>query len=258
MFFGLCGNPVAHSISPSIFKAAYQNSYDYRLFCLSQPQEVLRLFEDPGLMGLNLTAPLKSTVLALLPQKSPECEQSGAANLILREGVGLKAYNTDIDGVKNSLKEAGIALPGLKVLLLGAGGAAKAAAYALYKAGARVIWANRHPEHIPERFCGHKTEILPLTQAAKMTADCPLIINTLPLPCPETAALSISSQHTVFDASYASRPLEFSAQQAGARYIGGERWWLHQALPGFALFTGEKPSQTNMEQILQIELHRPK
>jgi Shikimate 5-dehydrogenase len=258
MFFGLCGNPVAHSISPSVFKAAYQGRYDYRLFCTSQPQEVLSLFEDPCLMGVNLTAPLKSSVLALLSQKSPECEQSGACNLILKENTGLKAYNTDIEGVKNSLKEIGIDLSGLRVLLLGAGGAAKAAAYALYGAGARVVWANRHPQHIPERFCGQTTETIALSQAAQITAHCSLIINTLPQPCPETAALSILSRHTVFDASYATRPLEDQAKQTGARYIGGERWWLHQALPAFTLFTGERPSRADMEQILQIELQEPK
>ena len=258
MFFGLCGNPVAHSISPSIFKAAYQDRYDYRLFCTSQPQEVLSLLEDPCLMGVNLTAPLKSSVLALLSQKSLECEQSGACNLILKENTGLKAYNTDIEGVKNSLREAGIDLSGLRVLLLGAGGAAKAAAYALYSADARVVWANRHPQHIPERFCGQPTETIALSQTAQITARCSLIINTLPQPCPETAVLNLSSRHTIFDASYATRPLEDQAKQAGARYIGGERWWLHQALPAFTLFTGERPSQADMEQILQIELQEPK
>ena len=249
---------MAHSISPTVFKAVYQGRYDYRLFCISRAQEVLKLFEDPGLRGVNLTAPLKSPVLPLLSQKTPECEQSGACNLILREGVGLKAYNTDICGVKNSLKEAKISLPGLSVLLLGAGGAAKAAAWVLYEAGAHVIWANRHPQHIPEHFCEQPTEAILLSQAARALEHCPLVINTLPLACPETQALALSSQHTVFDASYALRPLAAQALQAGARYIGGERWWLHQALPSFQLFTGETPSQANLEQILQIELHEPK
>ena len=240
--FGLCGHPVSHSLSPALFTAAYPRSaFSYELIPASEPREAIRLFWKGGFTGINVTAPLKSSILLHTHRQTPECTAIGACNLIIKEGDVLVAHNTDFLGVLHSLQEAKVSLKNTKCLLIGAGGAAKAAAYALLQSGATLLWANRTPAHIPGFFQGTLVTILPLHQAVDYLPSCSLIINTLPLSVPDTERFVFHLRHTVFDASYDARPLEKQAQQAGAKYIGGERWLLHQAIPSFTAMTGMSP-----------------
>jgi len=248
--FGLCGFPIAHSLSPRLFEAAYpQGNFSYELIEASTPAEALRLFTTGGFWGMNVTAPFKTSILPLTHRQTEECAAIGACNIIIKEGDVLVAYNTDYLGVARSLEEAKTPVKNTECLLLGAGGAAKATAYSLLKAGANLLWANRTPTHIPYTFCGHPITPLSLAQAVDYLPACSLVVNTLPLSVPETQILSFKPTQIILDASYSSRPLEKQARQAGAKYIGGERWLLHQAIPSFELMTQIPPDIEAMEQL---------
>ena len=249
--FGVCGDPVGHSLSPRLFAAAYpQSDWKYDLFEVSMPQEAMALFHQKTLDGMNVTAPLKTNLLPYASILEPECRDIGATNLLLRRGDDMVAYNYDHVGVSASFGEAGMGLlHGAVCLLLGAGGAARAAGYAILKGGATLLWANRTIEHIPHSFVGCPILPLSLSHVVHHLPICDVIINTLPQPIPETRALIFHARQVVFDASYATRPLEEQALEAGAKYIGGERWLLHQAVPSFTAMTGVAPNFGAMEEV---------
>ena len=250
--FGLCGYPIAHSLSPSLFDAAYpQGDYSYELIQASNPEEAIRLFLEGGFTGINVTSPFKTSILPFTHHQTEECAAIGACNLILKKGGLLIAHNTDYIGVSGCLSKANIPLQHTACLLLGAGGAGRAAAYTLLKAGALLFWANRTPSRIPESFCSHRITPLPLTQMQQYLSTCGLIVNTLPLPIPETQNLRFNPHQTILDASYLTRPLKQQALHADALYISGERWLLHQALFSFRAMTGLDPNTAAMEQIMR-------
>ena len=251
MRFGLCGHPITHSLSPRLFEAAYpQGKFSYQLIEAPTSTEAVHLFMAGGFRGINVTAPFKASILPFVHRQTEECTTISACNLIIKEGDVLIAYNTDYLAVARTLEEAKTTVKNTECLLLGAGGAAKAAAYTLLKAGANLFWANRTPTHIPDTFCGHPITPLSLSQANDYLPACSLIINTLPLSVPETQILNFNPTQTILDASYSVRPLERQARQAGAKYIGGERWLLHQAVPSFELMTQMPPNVDTMEQLL--------
>jgi shikimate dehydrogenase len=245
MKFGLCGNPVVHSLSPKLFRTAYPDSnHTYELIQTSDPHEAIRLFKEGGFAGINVTAPLKTSILPFIQQQTPECEVIGACNLILKQNDILVACNTDHIGVTNSLMEANRSLNNLVCMLLGAGGAARAAAYAILVQGAKLLWVNRTTAHIPCSFNGSPVAPISLHNAPHHLPKCNIIVNTLPQSVPDTELFTFHPYQTVFDASYSTRPLERQAQHAGAKYIGGERWLLHQAIPSFTAMTGVEPKMS--------------
>jgi shikimate dehydrogenase len=207
-------------------------------------------FQQGQFDGMNVTAPLKSAVLPFIPTLAPECSVIGAANLLLKEGDTVVACNYDHVGVSVALAEAGVRLHGAVCLLLGAGGAGRAAAYALLKAGATLLWANRTLSRVPTSFNEYPITPVPLERAAHHLPTCDVIINTLPKAIPNTQKFRFHPYQTVFDASYSIHPLQEQALRAGARYIRGERWLLHQAIPSFTAMTGVAPDVQAIEEVL--------
>jgi shikimate 5-dehydrogenase len=104
--------------------------------------------------------------------------------------------------------------------------------------------------HIPASFCGHPTTPLPLSQIDHYLPQCHLIINTLSINIFDLHTNPFGPSQTIFDASYATRPLARQAAEAGATYIGGERWLIHQAIPSFIAMTGIEPDISSMESCL--------
>ena len=259
--FGICGAPITQSLSPKLFKAAYPHRrYSYELLPTSDPTEAIDLFLKKELSGMNVTAPLKTAILPLVHRQTPECESIGACNMVLKQDNLLVAHNVDCIGVSNSISEAKVPLKHTPCLLLGAGGAAKAAAFALIEAGASLSWANRTPERIPCTFLDGAVAAFSLAEAAPLLQTCIVIINTLPQSTPETERFRFHPWHVILDASYTSRPFARQASMAGATYIGGERWLFHQAIPSFASMTGASPNVQAMEKVLdsQIIFRAPK
>jgi shikimate dehydrogenase len=144
----------------------------------------------------------------------------------------------------------GVALKNDKALVLGAGGAGQAAAYALANAGAEVFWANRTVEKVEalaERF---HVKPLSFPYAERELDDCRIIVNTLPYGADFLQALTLHKHQVVLDADYADNPLYKQAITGGADYISGRSWLLWQAVPAFELFTGTPPDVEAMEKIL--------
>ena len=144
--FAITGNPVTHSKSPVLFKAAYGSMYDmtYELMPAESAKIAVDLFSANGLNGMNVTAPFKTDILPYIDKYSDEVGIIGAVNTVIKSDDGLlTAYNTDYQGVLGAFYDFGVQLAGKKCLLLGIGGAGMAAAYALCKAGTDLNISNR-------------------------------------------------------------------------------------------------------------------
>ena len=104
MKFGLIGHPIAHSLSPALFKAGYDGKYPYELIETADFEEAYERFLE-GYDGINVTAPFKELAFAKADILSPECKTIGATNLLVKTPEGIKAYNSDYRGVRMWLAE---------------------------------------------------------------------------------------------------------------------------------------------------------
>ena len=102
--FGLIGYPIAHSLSPALFKAGYDGKYPYELIETPDFEEAYQRFLD-GYDGINVTAPFKELAFAKADILSDECKAIGATNLLIKTPEGVKAYNSDYLGVRKWLLE---------------------------------------------------------------------------------------------------------------------------------------------------------
>jgi 3-dehydroquinate dehydratase/shikimate dehydrogenase len=155
--FGIVGKPVTHSLSPRIHNAAYRALGIPAVYLPFHAESFgdfwLEVMENAGLeaiglaiRGLSVTAPFKESALAVCGAESPLVSLIGAANtLVCNQGVW-EAEATDPDGVVLPLRDRGLAIEGMEVAVVGAGGAGRSAAAGLDRAGARVTMFNRDPE----------------------------------------------------------------------------------------------------------------
>ena len=104
MKFGLIGHPIAHSLSPALFKAGYDSRYPYQLIEGADFEDSYRRFLE-GYDGINVTAPFKELAFVKADILSPECEAVGATNLLVKTPDGIKAYNSDYLGVRMWLSD---------------------------------------------------------------------------------------------------------------------------------------------------------
>ena len=148
------GSPISHSLSPEIFaflsRRAIGLNLNYQAYDVAPPSLQTKLFEfsqDPFFVGTNVTVPHKEAVLKNVREISPLVQAIGAANVLHLNNQGWTAHNTDVFGICESLREAGVQLYGANVLIIGAGGAARAAgAAAAREKSVRVDFINRTPQ----------------------------------------------------------------------------------------------------------------
>ena len=216
--FGLIGHPIAHSLSPALFTAAYGGRYVYDLIETPDFDEAWRRFLA-GDRAINVTAPFKGDAFARVDWRSPECERAGATNLVVKTPEGTKAYNSDYRGVKALLAPLGCR----SAAVVGYGGAGKAALAAAEDLG------------LDTRLYRH-AEV-----AGGVQAD--VIIYTLPRAVEGIDRLDCAH---LLEANYKDPCL---AGRPG--YIPGSAWLLMQAVTGYALMTGEEPDAAAMEAVFR-------
>ena len=141
MKFGLIGDPIAHSLSPALFKAGYNGRWAYDLIEGNDFENSFQRFMKEY-QGINVTAPFKEMAFARADILSEECRLIGAANILVKTSDGVLACNSDFLGVRRWLQEVG-AGDGSAVLIAGCGGAGKAAAFACATLGCKTVLMNR-------------------------------------------------------------------------------------------------------------------
>lgn len=245
--FGLIGHPIAHSLSPALFKAAYDGKYAYDLIEGEDFETSYRRFIEEY-DAINVTAPFKEAAFAKADILSEECASTGATNLLVKTPEGIKAYNSDFLGVRMWLSEVTEDLKGVKVLIVGLGGAGKAAAAAAESLGMDVIRMNRTVRD---------SQTHPLDDFRKCFRKANIIIYNIPAAIPELKELTDSDFNEekpklILEANYKDPSLRETMESFGSKavYTGGETWLLYQAMTGYKILTGEKPDLTKMSDVL--------
>ena len=237
MKFALIGHPVAGSLSPRLFAAAYDGRHSYDLLDFEQFEDAWKAFVE-GYDGINVTAPFKQDAYAKVDVLSPQAKATGAVNLVVRRPEGFVGYNTDVDGVILALRETGLSFA--DALVVGTGGAARAAVYAAQQLGCRVAVTGRSLEKASALGC----PAVSFTEAASLHPD--VVIYTLPGRVPVPEGLPFAGA-VVLEAEY--RIPQLPAVTC-CQYVSGRRWMLGQAAAGYGLFTGEEPSLEKMSIVL--------
>ena len=259
---GIFGYPLGHSISPRFQQAAFDHcsldvSYEAWPVAADSLEPEVRKLRDDGYLGANVTVPHKERVRSYLDDLDPLAEALGAVNTIVKEDGRLAGYNTDAHGFMEALRRDGACDPkGLTVLVLGAGGAARAAVFALVDAGvASLTISNRtlaRAESLASEFeaASADVEAVPMEEPALAGAckKADLIVNTTSMGMRhglaerETPlkASTIRTQTMVYDLVYnpAETPLLAEAKAAGAKTLGGLPMLVYQGAASFELWTG--------------------
>ncbi|MCA9508477.1 MAG: shikimate dehydrogenase [Myxococcales bacterium] len=261
---GLIGWPLSHSLSPAMHNAAFRylglEKWMYVPLPVSnsdQIKEALYGLRALGFFGANVTVPYKETVLPYMNRLSPSAKAIGALNTISIDSQGdLVGYNTDGDGFICDLHEQGIDVSSMNVLLLGAGGAARAVAHALLANGCtRLSIVNRTysqadslAQFLVSKFPqSHLAagEFTKLTIERMLPAD--LVINatsvgldSLSGAMPWDKSIKFSKNQIVYDLIYNPSQTEFlnKAQRDGAQVINGLGMLVQQGALAFKIWTG--------------------
>jgi shikimate dehydrogenase len=247
------GSPIAHSLSPVLHRAAYVElglsewTYD-AIECSTEalPELMSRAHVDSSFGGFSLTMPLKLAVLPLLDELLPLAHTTGAVNTVVRRDGRLFGANTDVPGMVNALREAGVDHP-KRPVVLGGGGSAQAAVVALAQLGASRVWvALRSPDRAPAlravaEASGVRLQVLAYEPGVLDGAD--LVISTVPGAASQEIAdwdVTWRSEAVLFDLVYAPWPTPFAATAiaAGVRVLGGLELLVHQAVGQVSLMTG--------------------
>lgn len=258
---GLMANPVKHTVSPAIHNTLADNLGDDLIYVPFEVQkgkvkEAVEGALSMGILGLNVSVPYKSEVIPFLQEIDPVAERIGAVNTLVRteDGSGFKGYNTDYYGLLKSFEDYGCSLKGESVILLGAGGVARPAAFLCAEEGAKEVFIlNRTVEKAESlsrdvnAFAGRELcKAMSINDYEKLPRDRKYVCIQLTQVgmYPESGSAVIEDPsfyeliHTGFDAVY--RPFTtrflYLCRQHGAKCISGLKMLLYQGIKAYELW----------------------
>jgi 3-dehydroquinate dehydratase/shikimate dehydrogenase len=269
--YGVAGNPIKSSLSPLMMNTAFRRETVNAVYLglqTSKADDLFKLAREIPIQGLSITMPLKQDVMPLLERTDALSAKIGAVNTILRAQDGkFYGFNTDVAGIVAPL-ERRLSLKGAKVLVLGAGGAARAAVFGCCDKGAEVFILNRTPETAQKLARQSGAKAIKRDVVAKTQFD--VIINATSVGMAGTgkpasgggaksapaSPLEDSEIHAryVFDLVYnpIETPLLRLARQKGIAVITGVEMFVQQGARQFEIWTG-KPAPE--EEMLRVVLH---
>ncbi|HEY1501075.1 MAG TPA: shikimate dehydrogenase [Acidobacteriaceae bacterium] len=258
--YGVAGNPVRHSLSPLMHNMAFRRETVNGVFLPLQTtrlSDLLTLTREVPLHGLAITMPFKTEIIKHLAKTDVLSEKIGACNTVVRSQDGkLYGFNTDVAAVVRPL-ERRLPLRGAKILVLGAGGAGRAAVFGLVDKGAEVFVWNRTAETAKKLARQAKAKTIRREQIAKSNFD--VIINTTPVGMRGVKPASLLepkelNTRLVFDLVYnpIDTPLIRMAREKGLPVITGVEMFVHQGARQFEIWTG-KPAPE--EEMLRVVVH---
>jgi 3-dehydroquinate dehydratase/shikimate dehydrogenase len=258
--YGVAGNPVRHSLSPLMHNIAFRRETVNGVFLPLQTtrlNDLLTLTREVPLHGLAITMPFKTDIIKHLAKTDALSQKIGACNTVVRSQDGkLYGFNTDVAAVVRPL-ERRLPLKGAKILVLGAGGAGRAAVFGLVEKGAEVFIWNRTAETAKKLARQAKAKTIRREQIAKSNFD--VIINTTPVGMRGVKPASLLepkelNTRLVFDLVYnpIDTPLIRMAREKGLPVITGVEMFVHQGARQFEIWTG-KPAPE--EEMLRVVIH---
>ncbi|MGA7523863.1 MAG: shikimate dehydrogenase [Acidobacteriaceae bacterium] len=258
--YGVAGSPVRHSLSPLMHNIGFRRETVNAVFLPLQTARVndlLTLVREVPLHGLAVTMPFKSEIIKHLEKTDALSEKIGACNTVVRAQDGkLYGFNTDVAAIVRPL-ERRLPLNGAKILVLGAGGAGRAAVFGLAEKGAEVFVWNRTAETAKKLARQAKAKTIKREQIAKSSFD--VIVNATPIGMrgvKPASPLEMKELNTrlVFDLVYnpIDTPLIRMAREKGLPVVTGVEMFVHQGARQFEIWTG-KPAPE--EEMLRVVVH---
>jgi len=274
--FGIIGDPVSHSLSP-LFQSRFALLHDIDAVYVAlrvaegQVETALAGLWALDVQGFNVTVPHKETVAGMV-KLDGAAHQIGAVNTVRRGPDGWQGGNTDWQGVRDALLHLGAQLESAEVLLIGAGGTARAVLHALAKGGAgRVHICNRSPQRLQELML-HATDTYPDTEFCELAwqkkdieavaLHCPLVINTTSIGLGEAGVefpFAIDGKGVALDAVYSpdgQTPFVRAAVRGGRRVVDGLPMLLAQGAASFDWWHGIRPDVASVMTWVEERLGR--
>lgn len=256
--YGVAGDPVAHSLSPLAMNTAFRRenvNAVYLALHAKTMEDLLACVRDIPLHGLSITMPYKEAIVKHLDNCDTHTTRVGACNTVVRGPDGkLYGFNTDVAGVVRPLEQR-LPLEGAKVLVLGAGGAARAAVFGLKERGAEVYILNRTPAAAQKLARQAHARMARRPELRKMSFD--VIINATPLGMPGSKDSPLSENEMncryLLEMVYspAETPLVKLARARGAQIIPGAEMFVHQAARQFEIWTGKPAPLQEMHRVVE-------
>jgi 3-dehydroquinate dehydratase / shikimate dehydrogenase len=258
--YGVAGNPIRSSLSPIMMNTAFRRETVNAVYLALQAtklSDLLKLVNEIPIQGLSVTMPLKQEIMAHLEKTDPLSAKIGACNTVLRAQDGkLYGFNTDVAGITGPLEKR-MSLRGAKALVLGAGGAARAAVFGLRDKGADVFILNRTAETAQKLAKQSGSKTIKKDALAKTPFD--VVINATPIGmagikgAPLLEAKDLNTK-LVFDLVYnpLETPLLRLARQQSIPIITGIEMFVQQGARQFEIWTG-KPAPE--EEMLRVVIH---
>lgn len=271
--FGVIGDPIGHSMSPAMHNDAFEAleiDAHYQPFHIKAENLAIAVpgMKAIGISGFNVTVPHKTAIMSFLDEVDPLAQAIGAVNTVVNVNNRYIGYNTDGEGFIRGLQEEyGTSVFDKRILLIGAGGAARAIYYTLSQQGAvRVDIANRTLEKAEElkSRCPYpvETAVLAIQEAEKQLAEYDIIIQTTSIGMsPKVNEQPIRLENLrpdsfVSDIIYnpSETALMKEAKLRGARVQNGLRMFVYQGALAFEKWTGTLANTERMEKIVKEKL----
>ena len=264
--YGIIGHPLGHTMSPALHNWGFALKGISAIYgpWPTEPHELPALmerFRNEPIEGLSVTIPHKEAVGEYADVITDAAKGAGAVNTLYRQNERIIATNTDINGIADPIKARNLKIT--TALILGAGGAARAAIYALQQLGIKNIFITNRTEERAQELAD-EFSIHSLNWEKRAEIDFDLLINSTPLgmsgnlvaltPWPEEKTLPKDA--TVFDLVY--NPLETRflsfAKKCGCNTISGLEMFIYQGLEQFRLWTGVELDATKARQLIEKQL----
>jgi 3-dehydroquinate dehydratase/shikimate dehydrogenase len=260
--YGVAGDPVAHSLSPVMLNTAFRRENVNAVYLALHAKtldDLLACVQDIPIAGLSVTMPYKEQMLKHLDKSDPWTAKVGACNTVVRGQDGkLYGFNTDVNGVVRPLEQR-IRLQGARILVLGAGGAARAAVFGLKERGADVSILNRTPGPAQKLAKQARAKVINRTMLKKLEFD--VIINATPAGMEgNRAPLPLTEQELkakyFFEMVYnpAETRMMKMARARGMHVIPGSEMFVQQGARQFEIWTGKPAPLLDMQRVVDHAL----
>jgi 3-dehydroquinate dehydratase / shikimate dehydrogenase len=261
--YGVVGDPISHSLSPVMMNAAFRRetvNAVYLALHAKSLKDLLACVNDIPIRGLSITMPYKQEILSELENTDPLTRQIGACNTVVRAADGkLYGFNTDVAGIIVPLEQR-MSLAGVRVLIVGAGGVARAAAFGLKSKGAEVFLTNRTAEKGQTLARQAKVKYMKRPEVAKQQFD--VMINATPVGMGNTKQSPLEEKELntkyVFDLVYspAETRLVKMARAKNIQVIPGLEMFVQQGARQFEIWTGKPSPVAEMAYVVTKALER--
>ena len=260
--YGVVGDPIAHSLSPAIMNAAFRRenvNAVYLALHAKTLKDLLACVKEIPIHGLSVTMPYKEVILPHLDNTDSHTTKIGACNTVVRAQDGkLYGFNTDAAGIVRPLERRLNTLEGARILVIGAGGAARAAVFGLKERGCEVYILNRSLAAAKKLAHQARARIMKRPDLKKLAFD--VIINATPVGMGNTRETPLQDKEInaryVFDMVYdpAETRLLKLAKERGAQVIPGIEMFVHQAARQFEIWTGKPAPFDEMLRVVLLAL----